>query len=167
MGKGILYSNEEWARRRGYVLKGLSELERGWLAAAIDGEGSLQGRPYQRITIWNCSLPFLETAKLFAGCGTIRSHKPNAQWSNPQPQFLFEIYRIPELSNILLQVKELLVIKRDKAEAIYNDVKDGVWFGNENQRDPLTGRIVSRRVYGPLSFRRAGLPKTRATQKSK
>lgn len=91
----------------------MTDLERGWLAAAIDGEGCLSYvKAYPRITIVNTSLPFLERAQEITASGTIRARKRQAAHHKPSWSWSIDGYGAVA---VLEQVVGDLIVKQERA----------------------------------------------------
>jgi len=118
---------------RGHVvtqsIKMLSEFEKGWISALIDGEGSIslhisrrpQNRRYKRdfaiqpiIMITNNNLELLEQVENIIGGGIVRQkYKPNPKW---KPTYHWHLTGIRRLLSLLKQVTPHLIVKRKQAE---------------------------------------------------
>jgi hypothetical protein len=104
-----------WARaKRGYdAVRKMTEPERAWLAAAIDGEGCIgYVDTYPRITVVNTSLPFLQRAHDYTGVGRLAPRKK--QKAHHQSQYSWTVDGYPALA-VLEQIVDWLVIKQGKA----------------------------------------------------
>jgi hypothetical protein len=141
------YTLFEWAKRKGYTLKILSDVEKGWIACAIDGEGSLvdagskhDGTVRYTIRVYNTELDYLNRTQEYAGCGIIFPHSNNtSRFENHVPCYVLQIHRIPEVVNILSQVAPLLAIKekRDRAEAMLKEYRDGITISTPS-KEPVS-----------------------------
>lgn len=107
--------NWQRARRAYATVRVMSEPERAWLAAAIDGEGCVgYARGYPRITIVNTDLNFLERARDFVGAGQIRGRR--REKSHHRSQWYWAIDGYGAIS-VLEQTVDWMVIKQDKGAA--------------------------------------------------
>lgn len=103
------------AKRAYESVRQMSEAERAWLAAAIDGEGCISyTQTYPRITIVNTSLPFLQRAREFTDIGRIAERRKDKEHHQRQWSWIVDGYAAIA---VLEQVGGWLVIKQDKAAA--------------------------------------------------
>ena len=99
----------------------MNESEKAWLAAAIDGEGTLgiykKKKSYYQtiILICNSSLKFVEKAREITNKGSISIH------SRPKgylPSYEWHVSKQGDCLEILTAILPYLIIKREKAERI-------------------------------------------------
>jgi len=101
----------------------MSETERAWLAAAIDGEGSIKLSRYRngtyaaratQLIVSNINPPFIEKCRAITGVGRIRveERKP---WN---PVYLWYVQAHVEIKEILTQILPYLIIKKELAEKL-------------------------------------------------
>ncbi len=106
----------------------LSEVERVWLACAIDTEGSIRlhvnkSRGYSRpeIAVYNTNREWIERVatliKRETGSGYIQKRVPRRNSFNVKDQFSFTIGG-RKAQMVLSQLLGFFIIKRDKAEAL-------------------------------------------------
>jgi hypothetical protein len=113
-------------------VKALSDFEKGWISALIDGEGSISlcivRKPRKlrykgdfalepNITIVNNNLELLEKVKNVIGGGIVRQKYKNPTLKPTYHWYLTGIYRILSL---LKQVAPHLIVKRKQAELMLN-----------------------------------------------
>lgn len=112
-------------------LREMSDIERAWLAAVIDGEGCIQYHPHKfrtpKLVIVNCSLPFLEQVREIVGLGNITRHRRGDERTSEAWRYALVGIRAVEC---LIEVLPYLIIKRDKAvyvitERIIEEVPSG------------------------------------------
>jgi hypothetical protein len=91
----------------------MSDTERAWLAAAIDGEGCLSYvKTYPRIQVANTCLPFLERCVEITSVGVIEERKKaQPHWKR---SFMWKLEGYAALA-VLEQIVDLLIVKQDKA----------------------------------------------------
>lgn len=95
-------------------MKPLSDIEKGWLAAAIDGEGSvIQDISRCALVVVNTDEAFIKyAAQLFGENSKIYVHQP------PSPRKTKYVARLHiqfDIREILLQIIPYLIIKKEKA----------------------------------------------------
>lgn len=109
----------------------LSEVEKAYVACALDTEGSLSIDRYQRKTqngwgtfsnvvalqITNNNRPFLENIRSIVGTGTIDKPriKTNPRW---KPTYKFRIGRLADLKALLSQILPFMVIRVEQANLV-------------------------------------------------
>lgn len=104
------------------IIKPMTETQKAWLAAAIDGEGCIELQQYKRrsgkrntnrvaIVVTNTEYTFVEEAMRIAGCGKIYCQKREGC----KPKYIWIILKPNLVENILKQVYKYLVIKGNKA----------------------------------------------------
>lgn len=95
------------------MFAGVTPEHRHWVAAFLDGEGSIirRDRPGRRptfvIVFANNHLPLLEHARELCGSGRIYSSKRAYQ---------LRIERVGDVHRILKEVEPVLILKREKAQ---------------------------------------------------
>lgn len=88
----------------------LSELDKTWLACAIDSEGSIQiGENYVRISVWNTNKEFIEKVARLLGtkCKIHTKRLPNRK-----PQYTAYITKRPKVKKLLQQLLPYFIVKR-------------------------------------------------------
>ena len=101
----------------------LSEIERAWLAAALDGEGNIifVSRKKQHVTqvrIVNTDLRFLNRVKDITGTGRIKEKKRLYSKPNWKKCFEWHLYSLESCSLLLKQLLPYLIIKADIAKQV-------------------------------------------------
>src|SRR6266550_797987 len=121
-----VYTIEAWAVKKGDTCKTLTQVEKAWLACAIDSEGSVLCHKTQNalgyrlaIVVYNTNKEFVEWAYKCAGCGTLRVHNPGekAKSFSKTPMHIWHLSKQSICVNMLEQLIPFLIIKRTKAEA--------------------------------------------------
>ena len=134
--RGLMY---HYLRKYGISSKGaytlhsrvMSEVERAWLAAAIDGEGSIgfhsckqkrknpvgsQVVHYARITVTTTSAKFIEHIKDITGVGNLATLNPPAiKKRGHKTQFAWRVTKMQHVYEILSQINPYLIIKKEQA----------------------------------------------------
>ncbi len=107
----------------------LAETEKAWLAAAIDGEGSIGfydfGREGRRvsITISNTNEPFIRRVKEIVGCGgSITRTAFASDHKGRKPIYHYNLKGSARCYKLLKQITPFLIIKREKAEKIIVEI---------------------------------------------
>ena len=102
-----------------WKVRKMAEPEKSWLACAIDGEGSIipAKSKYQkgvsiRVQVNNCHREFVEKCKQITGVGYICVGKRE----NRKPIYRWCCQANPLTLQILEQIKDYLIIKRELAE---------------------------------------------------
>jgi len=115
-------------------------MERAWLAAAIDGEGSIglydYGREGRRVYIQlsNTNEDFVNHAKNIIGCGssiTRRIHMSPEGYRGRKPIFHYGLKGSARCHKLLNQIIPHLIIKKDRAERIVAEINShpfGRWM---------------------------------------
>lgn len=108
--------------RRMEQVNQFTDAEAAWLAAAIDGEGSISYYDYlnrsgnmiksARIRLNMTSKEFIDRCCEIIGIGNVRSRK--VMEDHHLPQWVYELNGWPVL-NVLEQIVSWLIIKQDKA----------------------------------------------------
>ncbi len=100
----------------------MSETEKSWLAAVIDGEGSIgttcrRGKTYPRLEVCNTDFRFIERCFEITGVGTIYEQKHGPS-EIPHRKTLYRWRASSQnVVEIAAQVMDYLVIKKEKANA--------------------------------------------------
>ena len=99
-------------------IRKLSNIERAYVACAIDTDGCIISR-YKYVVVTNTDLPFLEHIQKICGGGIIRRRKFRPkQW-----KVGYELrFRWKEVDALLPQIVKFLFIKKNKAEGILKGV---------------------------------------------
>ena len=120
----------------------LSEPEKAWLAAAIDGEGCIyfnthrsqnRNKVYAWIEICNTNITFLENAKRLCGGGRVKEKKSKGREQGIKEgrykrSYAWWIAR-GGIEVILPQILPYLIIKHAKAEACLQYLKENPGLG--------------------------------------
>jgi hypothetical protein len=112
--------------KRTVSVKRLSDIERGWIAGLVDGEGTLTIRRlktkfgfgyHPRLMLGNTDHQLIEKIKLVIGSGHVSSYK----FDNKKHKdfWCFELSTGP-LEQLLSQISKLLIVKRMQAEILFN-----------------------------------------------
>lgn len=105
--------NWERARRAYDAVRDMSEPERAWLAALIDGEGCLSYvDTYPRIVIVNTDAALLDRARAFMGVGRLAARR--RQEAHHKQSWALVVDGYPAI-HVLEQVLDWLLTKQDKA----------------------------------------------------
>lgn len=117
--------------------------ESAWLAAAVDGEGSIgiyngggnQGR-YAQIQVSNTDVRFVDRFKEIIGCGSsvMRTNFHKAH-KGRKPIFHYALKGSSRCYWVLKQIEPYLIIKRDKALKIIEELETKP-FGRWANRTP-------------------------------
>jgi len=136
----------------GQGVRVLTEPEKAWLAAAIDGEDSIgiyqssDGRRAQ-VRVCNTDVRFVERAKEIVGCGSIsysRVHKGEGHKGH-KPVHDYSLKGSLRNLRLLQQIEPYLIIKRDKALAIIEEITTKP-FGRWKNATPEARAFQSRRL---------------------
>lgn len=140
----------------------LSDLEIGWLAGALDGEGSLNfserkdglNKYYMHIQIANTNLAYLQKAKEIIHAGSIYSYN----WNNGKWKIIYT-YRLTNVGivlHILEQITPYLIIKKEKAEIITKACEDILNHVSRSTDWTLTYRYLNefKKTQDPEKIRR-------------
>ena len=121
------------------VIRTMSESERAWLAAAIDGEGSLgiymvnKAKPQEgrrmSVQVSNTNLAFVRRVRDIVGAGTITARDYLSKLSTSQHQGKNTMYQFSLRGHIrgmqvISQILPYLIIKREKAESILEELRE-------------------------------------------
>lgn len=124
----------------------LSEVEKAWLAAAIDGEGHImffrvkcRDKFYIRtgIGLTNCSFEFLERAKNIIGKGHV-SLKGKTGYKNWKVSwktcYFYQLVHQQTVYDILTEILPYLIVKKDKAKAVIAFLESRLKMGSARGR---------------------------------
>lgn len=117
----------------------LSEYERGFIVAAIDGEGTIgihkkiykqkyvwgkkvrKRKGYEQykplIGIYNTNKSWLIQIKKIIGCGYLTGIKPNIE-KNKRAYWRFHIENLMDIKVLLLQIIDYLIVKKSQAKIL-------------------------------------------------
>jgi hypothetical protein len=123
----------------------MAEHEKSWLAAAIDGEGTItlhwkrkRSVPTGKILITNNSKKFLDYAKMITRTGTTRQKQRGSK------SYVWLVSNRADLIAILRQILPYLIIKRRQAEILLSDAWNTRESWKEVQRlNSLGGKNVN------------------------
>ena len=104
----------------------LDDATRGYIAGIIDGEGCISrkvehsGKTEATLTITNTHLPILHFCQKAIGGSIRQSHRTGrnirlTRYTSTKPCYRLYVAAHDELENALEQVKDLLILKREKA----------------------------------------------------
>lgn len=103
--------------------------EKAWLAATIDGEGSLglyrakDGR-YVQIQMGNTNKRFVDEMRRIVGCGSrVRRHKFAKSHKGRKPMFHYSLKGSTRCYWVLKQITDYLIIKKQKALDIIKELE--------------------------------------------
>lgn len=104
----------------------LTETQKAWLAAAMDGEGTISFKPRAkhqyvapRISLGNTNLEFIQHACNITGIGYIHTREMYyAAQKRKFPMFVWEVYGLANSAALLEQILPYLIIKRDIAKQL-------------------------------------------------
>ena len=118
-------------------IRTMSEIERAWLAAVIDGEGSIgiylsskkdpsQGRAIF-IQAANTFRPFVDRIHEVVGAGSITAREYRSKLGNEHREktiFQFGLKGSRRGMEVLEQILPYLIVKKEKAEAILKELRE-------------------------------------------
>lgn len=123
---------KQWIDKKPEI-RTMSEPEKAWLAATIDGEGSIglynfkSGRSVT-IQIGNTNRAFVARMKEIIGCGSsILERQYNSTLSNHKGRKPIYFYCLKGSNRcywVLIQVVDYLIIKKDKAQKIIKELEE-------------------------------------------
>ncbi len=130
----------------------MTAVEAAWLAAVIDGEGSIglyvKGRRNTSksnkhigrtvvVQMGNTHRGFVERMREIIGCGiTVHRCKEQPSRKGRLPMFKFSLEGSERCRSVLVQVFPYLIIKKDKAAAILRELEErpfGRWRGPQRE----------------------------------
>lgn len=88
-----------------------------WLAAAIDGEGSIY---YRKISIYNTNHDFCKKAQEITGLGYV--HCDGLNRISRRPLYVWSVYGRKEICDLLNLLIPFLIIKKEKALKIISQI---------------------------------------------
>lgn len=105
-------------------------IDRAWLAAAIDGEGSIglydYGKEGRRVCIQmgNTNKDFVKKMREIIGCGsTVYRHEFHGSHHGKKPMYHYTLKGSVRCYAVLRQIRDYLIIKKDKADKIINELE--------------------------------------------
>ena len=108
----------------------LDSTDAAWLAAAIDGEGSIILQPHRRrddrytidriVQIVNTNLAFVRRAQEITGLGYIVQHVSGKVGTNLVPMFAWKVTNGDGITAVLNAILPYLIIKRRQAELMFD-----------------------------------------------
>lgn len=111
-------------------------LEAAWLAAVIDGEGSIglykgfEGR-FVIIQIGNTNNDFVQEVRRIIGCGSkVRRNKFGKSHKGRKPMYYYSLKGSARCLRVLVQIAKYLIIKKEKARHVIYEIKSkpfGAW----------------------------------------
>lgn len=102
--------------------------EASWLAAAIDGEGSIVRKgPRVRLIVYNTNRAFVENAARLMGSTVGTNSNPNSISKTPKPMNSTECSDHKRALIILQFIEPFLIIKKIKAQAAIESIKTHSW----------------------------------------
>lgn len=106
-----------------------TKTEAAWLAAAIDGEGSIGLYTYvgdgrrSVIQMGNTSKPFVNEFRRIIGCGSqVLRHNMGKDHKGRKPMHYYNLKGSKRCKAVLLQVMPFLIIKKTKAKNIIREI---------------------------------------------
>lgn len=119
----------------------MKEVDKAWLACAIDGEGNIQIRKYKRntrspvtIQITNTDRNFLERAKEIVPEGHI--YPVRRRRRNERPVYTFNLCEHKAVLNTLVEILPYLIIKKRLAEEAIEFIQSYKWRFNSSEASP-------------------------------
>ena len=109
------------------IVRLFSEVEKSWLACALDGEGCLGQYEYNEgrrisIQIGNTNRDFVEEFKRIIGCGSsVMCYKrpfTNPSHYGKKPMYYYQLNGSKRCAEVLIQILPYLIIKKEKANNI-------------------------------------------------
>ena len=107
----------------------LTQFEKGWIAALVDGEGTITLHRkklkngdigyHPRLMIGNTNKDLMEKTKQIVGSGHISCIKTS---SKLKPLWTYELSSIP-LGKLLPQITDFLIVKKRRAEVVFDVIK--------------------------------------------
>jgi len=125
--------------------------EAAWLAAAIDGEGSIglysYGKEGRRVMIQvpNTDERFCLRAKEIIGCGHMHTRKKQASRLGSKTMYQYGLKGSARCYWVLKQIEPWLIIKQDKAQAIMKELEEKP-FGRWANATPEARQAQSERM---------------------
>lgn len=103
-------------------VRNMSDAERAWFAAALDGEGSIviqnKKTGYSRLQVTNTCVPFLDRVIEYTGVGYIRhTYKPDPSTGHKDGYNWFCCIN-HQVQEILRQVRPWLIVKAERADIV-------------------------------------------------
>ena len=132
-------SRSTYQNRKPSRIRVMSNLERVYVACAIDTEGCIvlgwyyngqtttKKYPKIRVQVGNTNLEWLQHIQRLIGCGSIQKQNPSPLSKKQSYQYFLS--RRPEIADLLKQIQPYLVIKPDKANKVLNLIGDGEYLG--------------------------------------
>lgn len=112
-------------------LKTLEEMEKCWLACALDTEGNIDFRRHSQkqgvavmLSISNTSLPFIDKVYSIANVGRVRVIPPKPPWKQI---YTYYLSGLQNCATLLRQLMPYLIIKQEKAKQVilFADYRQG------------------------------------------
>jgi len=115
--------------KRNLQVNKLTEFEKGWIAALVDGEGTITLHRkklkngdigyHPRLMIGNTNKYLIEKTKQIVGSGHISCIKTG---NKLKPLWTYELSSIP-LGKLLPQITDFLIVKKRQAEIVFDVIK--------------------------------------------
>ena len=109
----------------------LQNYEASWLAAAIDGEGSIGKYNYGKegrrviVTVNNTNEQFIDRVKEYVGCGSkVKYAKFNESHKGTKPIYTYSLKGCARCYWLLNQLLPYLIIKKEKVIAIIQELEN-------------------------------------------
>lgn len=144
------------------AVRNLSETEKAWLAGVIDGEGSIgiyrsvDGRRVQ-IQVANTHRGFIDRVRAVVGCGSICPREPRGLHKGRKTVYHYTCKGSERGLKILAQVLPYLIVKREKAEAIIQELRThpfGRWAAAAPEARKRMSDLTRRSWQDPLTRER-------------
>lgn len=124
----------------------MKPIEASWLAAAIDGEGTIliQGRKTARLAVYNTDRRFVKKAAGLIGCSIYMVRFNSTLTARPKPMFSAQTNNHLVVARALRETLPFLIIKQALAKKAIKFIETKEWGLTDGGRQRISEAVKSR-----------------------